>query len=250
MQFQRIFSCCYFGKLHLLGDNELIVVLIITYFFLSSPTHKTTNPPTRTSLSLASLPYHPNTVVTPNGRHDGGISHRQFNCLFNRAVKDTLNENIQALRYWPFARKIHCLRVDSPHKRRVMRKCFIDMTPSCPLFVSHTNMFDNIKCIDVYRMNICACLGYRQTSNICHTLWCSWSTACRRCSNSTLHLASMDWTKTTARRNQKHLSFGIWCDLYKMFDNSVVVVDQQHYVHVDRKQHLDMSHWFGFNYQY
>ena len=28
---------------------------------------------------------------------------------------------------------------------------------------------------------------------------------------STQHLASMDWAKTTTRRNEKHLRFGIWC---------------------------------------
>ena len=31
---------------------------------------------------------------------------------------------------------------------------------------------------------------------------------------STQPLASMDWAKTTARGYKKHLSFGIWCDLY------------------------------------
>ena len=31
---------------------------------------------------------------------------------------------------------------------------------------------------------------------------------------STYHLASMDWAKTIASRDEKHLSFGIWCDLY------------------------------------
>ena len=31
---------------------------------------------------------------------------------------------------------------------------------------------------------------------------------------STQYLASMDWTKTTARRDNKHLKFGIWCALY------------------------------------
>ena len=30
-------------------------------------------------------------------------------------------------------------------------------------------------------------------------------------------MASMDWAKTTAREDKKHLSFGIWCDLYKRF---------------------------------
>ena len=27
----------------------------------------------------------------------------------------------------------------------------------------------------------------------------------------------MDWAKTTARGDEKHLSFEIWCDLYKRF---------------------------------
>ena len=39
-----------------------------------------------------------------------------------------------------------------------------------------------------------------------------------RCSNYIFiilqHLASMDWTKTTARRDEKQLSFGIWCVWY------------------------------------
>ena len=29
-----------------------------------------------------------------------------------------------------------------------------------------------------------------------------------------LHIASMDWAKTTARRDKKHFIFGIWCDSY------------------------------------
>ena len=28
----------------------------------------------------------------------------------------------------------------------------------------------------------------------------------------------MDWTRTTASRDEKHLNFGIWCDLYQRFD--------------------------------
>ena len=28
------------------------------------------------------------------------------------------------------------------------------------------------------------------------------------------HLALMDWAKTTARRDEKHLNFFIWCNLY------------------------------------
>ena len=27
----------------------------------------------------------------------------------------------------------------------------------------------------------------------------------------------MDWAKTTAKRDEKHLSFVIWCDFYKRF---------------------------------
>ena len=30
----------------------------------------------------------------------------------------------------------------------------------------------------------------------------------------------MDWAKTTARDDEKHLSFEIWCDLYKRFNGS------------------------------
>ena len=31
---------------------------------------------------------------------------------------------------------------------------------------------------------------------------------------STQYLASLDWAKTTARQDEKYLSFGIWCGLY------------------------------------
>ena len=31
---------------------------------------------------------------------------------------------------------------------------------------------------------------------------------------STQNMASMDWAKITAKRDEKHVSFGIWCDLY------------------------------------
>ena len=32
-----------------------------------------------------------------------------------------------------------------------------------------------------------------------------------------LHLASMDWAQTTARREKNHLNFGIWCTLYYLY---------------------------------
>ena len=47
-------------------------------------------------------------------------------------------------------------------------------------------------------------------------LRCSWSIACWR-SN---YLASIDCAKTIARRDEKHLSFVFWCNLYQRFDSS------------------------------
>ena len=68
---------------------------------------------------------------------------------------------------------------------------------------------------------------YRKTSNISHTLVGNKiidnsdavgaspvGAAPTTSSFSTYHLASMDWTKTTAKAYKKHLSFGIWCNLY------------------------------------
>ena len=37
----------------------------------------------------------------------------------------------------------------------------------------------------------------------------------------------MDWAKATARGDKKHLSFGIWCDLYEKFYDSVCAYDYQ-----------------------
>ena len=71
---------------------------------------------------------------------------------------------------------------------------------------------------------------YRQVSNIRRTLVgieivehsdvigaSPVSAAPTTSSFSTQHLASMDWAKTTARRDEKQLSFGNWCVLYKIF---------------------------------
>ena len=68
---------------------------------------------------------------------------------------------------------------------------------------------------------------YRQTSNIRHTLVgkkivdhsdvfgaSPVGAAPTTSSFSTQYLISMDWTKTTARRDNKHLNFGFWCALY------------------------------------
>ena len=35
------------------------------------------------------------------------------------------------------------------------------------------------------------------------------------------HMTSMDWAKTTARQDEKHLSFFIWCVLYLRFDGNI-----------------------------
>ena len=37
---------------------------------------------------------------------------------------------------------------------------------------------------------------------------------------STEHLVSIDSATTTARRGDKHLSYGIWCNFYKRFDGT------------------------------
>ena len=48
----------------------------------------------------------------------------------------------------------------------------------------------------------------------------------------TYHLASMDWAKTTARWDEKHLSFGIWYDFYERFDGmlfwAIIYVTYRH----------------------
>ena len=38
----------------------------------------------------------------------------------------------------------------------------------------------------------------------------------------TKHMASMAWAETIVRWDEKHLSFGIWCDLYDRFDSIYV----------------------------
>ena len=41
---------------------------------------------------------------------------------------------------------------------------------------------------------------------------------------STYHLTSMDWIKTTAEPDEKHLSLGFWCALYLWFDSTFSVI--------------------------
>ena len=42
---------------------------------------------------------------------------------------------------------------------------------------------------------------------------------------STSHMASVDWAKTTPRGYKKHLSFGIWCDLYMRFYGKLISLE-------------------------
>ena len=81
---------------------------------------------------------------------------------------------------------------------------------------------------------------YRQTSNISRTLVGNKivdhsdvlgespvAAASTTSSFSTEYLASMVWAKTTARRDEQHLIFWIWCALYQMFDGRYDTNNQQ-----------------------
>ena len=83
-------------------------------------------------------------------------------------------------------------------------------------------------------------LGYRQTSNISRAIVdneivdssdvveeSSLGAAPTTSSFLTLHLASMDWALTTARRDEKHLGFRICCVLYWRLGNDIMAADAQ-----------------------
>ena len=59
---------------------------------------------------------------------------------------------------------------------------------------------------------------YRQTSNISRTLVGNVSAAPTTSSFS----ASIDWAKSTSKRDEKHLSLGIWCDVNWRFDGTLI----------------------------
>ena len=84
--------------------------------------------------------------------------------------------------------------------------------------------------------NISHTRQYCKTSNISHTLIGNKivehsdiigaspvGAAPTTSSFSTWHLASMDCTKTTARWEEKHLRFGIWCTLYQRFYSNIII---------------------------
>ena len=60
---------------------------------------------------------------------------------------------------------------------------------------------------------------------------------------STQHLASMDWAKTTARGYKIHLSFGIWCDLYKRFYGTITAAAVDTICNYCRNEMM-MTTWF------
>ena len=75
----------------------------------------------------------------------------------------------------------------------------------------------------------CGYIQYRHTSNFSHTLvgneivdHSDVSGADPNTSSfATYHLASVDWTKTTARRDENHLAFVIWFGSYWKFGRSI-----------------------------
>ena len=82
---------------------------------------------------------------------------------------------------------------------------------------------DNISCI-MSTMGIHH-KAYRKTSNKSRTL------GNKIVDNSDVagslpFLAPLDWAKTTARGYKKHLSFGIWCNLYWRFYGNMILSDQ------------------------
>ena len=98
-----------------------------------------------------------------------------------------------------------------------------NLEDACPILY-----FDCPHRVMMFKLSACPLtfVGYRQTSNIIHTPVVNKiadhsdvvgaspvGAAPTTSSFLTKHLASMDCTKKTAKRDGKHLSFGIWCDL-------------------------------------
>ena len=94
--------------------------------------------------------------------------------------------------------------------------------------VSVTRITDNINWTKDNRPICIFHAIYPQTSNIKHTSGgnkiVDYSDVVEAAPTSflTWHLAPMDWTKTTVRRDEKHLSLGSRCDLYLRFDGTLV----------------------------
>ena len=57
----------------------------------------------------------------------------------------------------------------------------------------------------------------------------------------------MNWAKTTARGYKKHLSFGIWCDLYKRFYGSWLDIWRQNQSATLAMPKQDLLSWSAFS---
>ena len=156
-------------------------------------------------------------------------------------------------RYWPFVRGIHRSPVNFPHIGQwrgalmfslfcawinggvnnldagdLWRQCanydvivmFTPIAGKCRYIHIISSWYETLRCHSWKS-------SYPQTSNISHTLVGNKmvdpsdvgeespvGAAPTISSFSTKHLALVDWAKTTARRDEKPLSFGIWCGLY------------------------------------
>ena len=73
--------------------------------------------------------------------------------------------------------------------------------------------------------------AFEETHTRSSTSPCPVGAAPTTSSFSNYHLASMDWGKTTTRRDGKHLSFGIWCALYKMFNGNFCITKETWFLH-------------------
>ena len=101
---------------------------------------------------------------------------------------------------------------------------------NCSKLIMSCSSLITVLGVAIYMITFCRAIPvyvYRQTSNISRT-WVGnkiadhsvvvgtspVGAAPTTSSFSTKHLALMDWSKTTARRDENHLSFGIWGVLY------------------------------------
>ena len=57
----------------------------------------------------------------------------------------------------------------------------------------------------------------------------------------------MDWANTSARRDEKHLSFGIWRDLYSMFDGPALAEKSIPNFSIHKTRSKPDSDWLRYN---
>ena len=145
--------------------------------------------------------------------------------IYSTVYSGTDDRKHQSSASLAFVRGIHRWSVNSPHKGPVTRKMFPFDDVIMPYYITYIYgcPVHAQAILNNYKIN----LNYRQTSNICRTLvrnkivdhsdvfGASPDDAAPTTSSfSTWHLASMDWVKAAARREERHLRFGIWCGSY------------------------------------